>query len=46
MKIHLKTKRGLNTLKFEAYSEIFALILRGNENPGNNVSYLLLLHLA
>ena len=25
MKIHLKTKGGLNTLKFEAYSEILTL---------------------
>ena len=29
MKIHLKTKRNLKTLKFEAYSEILTLILRG-----------------
>ena len=42
MKIHLQTKRGLNTLKFGAYSEILTLILRENGNPGNNYSYLLL----
>ena len=42
MKIHLQTKRGLNTLKFEAYSEILTLFHRGNGNPGNNVSYILL----
>ena len=29
MKIHLQTKRGLNTLKFGACSEILTLILRG-----------------
>ena len=29
MKIHLQTKRGLNTLKFGACSEILALFLRG-----------------
>ena len=29
MKIHLQTKRGLNTLKFGGYSEILTLILRG-----------------
>ena len=29
MKIHHKTKRGLNTLKFGGYSEILTLILRG-----------------
>ena len=35
MKIHHKTKRGLNTLKFWACSEILTLILRGKlENPG------------
>ena len=42
MKIHLQTKRGLNTLKFGAYSEILTLFLRGDGNPGNNVSILLL----
>ena len=30
MKIHHKTKRGLNRLKFGACSEILTLILRGN----------------
>ena len=30
MKIHLQTKRGLNTLKFGGYSEILTLFLRGN----------------
>ena len=30
MKIHHKTKRGLNTLKFWGCSEILTLILRGN----------------
>ena len=34
MKIHRQTKRGLNTLKFEACSEILTLFLRGNGNPG------------
>ena len=29
MKIHLQTKRGLNTLKFGACSEILTLFLRG-----------------
>ena len=29
MKIHLQTKRGLNTLKFGGYSEILTLIHRG-----------------
>ena len=28
MKIHLQTKRGLNTLKFGACSEILTLFLR------------------
>ena len=41
MKIHLQTKRGLNTLKFGACSEILTLLHRGNGNPGNNVSYIL-----
>ena len=43
MKIHLQTKRGLNTLKFGAYSEILTLILRGNWKSGYNVSIILLL---
>ena len=30
MKIHHKTKRGLNTLKFWGCSEILTLTLRGN----------------
>ena len=30
MKIHLQTKRGLNTLKFGACSEILTLFLWGN----------------
>ena len=30
MKILLQTKRGLNTLKFGACSEILTLFLRGN----------------
>ena len=34
MKIHLQTKRGLNTLKFEAYSEILTLFLRGKMEIG------------
>ena len=42
MKIHLQTKRGLNTLKFGGYSEILTLIHRVNGNPGNNVSIILL----
>ena len=42
MKIHRQTKRGLNTLKFGACSEILTLIYRGNGNPGHNVSILLL----
>ena len=42
MKIHLQTKRGLNTLKFGAYSEILTLILRGNWKSGYNVSIILL----
>ena len=32
MKIHLQTKRGFNTLKFEACSDILTLFLRGNGN--------------
>ena len=42
MKIHLQTKRGLNTLKFGACSEILTLFLRENWKSGNNVSILLL----
>ena len=42
MKIHLKTKAQFENAKFEGYSEIFALILRGNGNSGYNDSYLLL----
>ena len=34
MKIHLQTKRGLNTLKFWGCSEILTLILRGNWKSG------------
>ena len=34
MKIHLQTKRGLNTLKFGACSEILTLILRGKLKSG------------
>ena len=34
MKIHLQTKRGLNTLKFGGYSEILTLFLRGNWKSG------------
>ena len=34
MKIHLQTKRGLNTLKFGACSEILTLFLRGNWKSG------------
>ena len=44
MKIHLQTKRGLNTLKFGGYSEILTLFLRGNWKSGYNVSILLLLY--
>ena len=42
MKIHLQTKRGLNTLKFGACSEILTLFLRGNWKSGYNVFYFLL----
>ena len=42
MKIHLQTKRGLNTLKFGGYSEILTLFLRGNWKSGYNVSIILL----
>ena len=34
MKIRLKTKRGLNTLKFGGYSEILTLFHRGNWKSG------------
>ena len=34
MKIHHKTKRGLNTLKFWGCSEILTLVLRGNWKSG------------
>ena len=34
MKIHHKTKRGLNTLKFWGCSEILTLFLRGNWKSG------------
>ena len=34
MKIHHKTKRGLNRLKFWGCSEILTLILRGNWKSG------------
>ena len=34
MKIHHKTKRGLNTLKFGAYSGILTLFLRGKWKSG------------
>ena len=41
MKIHHKTKRGLNRLKFGACSEILTF-LGENENRGHNYSVLLL----
>ena len=34
MKTHLQTKRGLNTLKFGACSEILTLFLRGKLEIG------------
>ena len=34
MKIHLQTKRGLNTLKFGGCSEILMLILGGKWKSG------------
>ena len=43
MKIHHKTKRGLNTLKFWGCSEILTLILREIQNRDHNSSILLLL---
>ena len=42
MKIHLKTKRGLNTLKFGVCSQILTLFLRENWKSGYNVSIILL----
>ena len=46
MKIHLKTKSGLNTLKFGACSGILTLFLRGNWKSGNIVSIILLKHIS
>ena len=40
MKIHLQTKRGLNTLKFGACSEILTLFLRGNWKSGGIITLL------
>ena len=42
MKIRLKTKRGLNTLKFGVCSEILTLFLRENWKSGYNVFIILL----
>ena len=38
MKIHLKTKRGLNTLKFGVCSEILTLFLRGKLEIGGIIT--------
>ena len=38
MKIHLQTKRGLNTLKFGGYSEILTLIHRGKWKSREDLS--------
>ena len=43
MKIHLKTKRNLETLKLGHILKFLPRFLGENGNPGNNDSYLLLL---